>query len=109
MPSSARLLAAGRAVVGDVLARLAFWTAVGFPAIYLAVHLRYGFGRLGATALAGLLATNAVAVAVGHRHAADREGDARGPDGDRSAGSVDRTVHDAAAGDARAPGPVGGD
>lgn len=70
-PSPVSVLAAGRDLALGLVARLAFWTAVAFPAVYVAVHLRYGFGSLGSTALVALVAGNALAVVVGHRHAAD--------------------------------------
>lgn len=113
-PSPRHVLMAGLALVAQQVSRLAFWTAVAFPAIYVAVSLSAGFATLSAPTVAGLVATNAVAVLVGHRHGAaerrERHSSHPGrPDSEPRPDAASGAGREPDPNDAPAVAPVGGD
>ena len=66
------LVRSGSAGVSAAAERLAFWTAVVFPAVYIGVAaLRRWIPAFGAVVVT-LLAVNAAALLVGHSHKIDR-------------------------------------
>lgn len=107
-PSARRPLRAGLALATGTVARLAFWAAVAYPAVYAAVHVEYGLGSLAPHVLAGVVAANALVVVVGHRHAAGGS-DATGARSDVESPSPPNEADPTTTDDAPGVAPVGGD